>query len=102
MGVVLTLHTTTVIAPLQHGLSHRHEEGPQTEQEGETSLRQLRAGREEGDVDSSDEQDGKVLPGSERCLRDVPLRAPGREYCQGGLRQLHQGICFERRSVSCL
>ena len=63
--VVLTLHTTTVTAPLQHGLSYRHEEGPQTEQEGQTSLRQLRAGREEGDVDSSDEQDGQVLPGED-------------------------------------
>ena len=36
--VVLTLHTTTVIAPLQHGLSHGDEEGEEALQEGEASL----------------------------------------------------------------
>ena len=82
---------------IHHGLSHRHEEGEEAQPEGEASVWQLRAGREAGDVDSSDEQNREILPGQilmvlvlfmlmsmlvyvdvfpaggERCLRDVSL-----------------------------
>ena len=48
---------------------------------------------------------GALLPmiGGERCLRDVPLRAPRREHCQGSLCQFHQGKSGRTsQNVQCL